>query len=400
MKKSTVNRIINACPDLPIAKKALSAMRVRLIISHYISEEEVEKGESSSADKKAIVNKYRDKPELKETLKMARRVLDNALAFKDIDNKREIEEDMIFCRLAYGFQPDEYLCFGLRGKSREEKESWVSDLDRYIFIHVMNDVKDAQIFNNKARTYEVFGEFYGREAISIKTKEDFPKYKAFIKNHPEFVKKQVSEGMGRSIELVQTESISPKEYFISLIKEGEHILEERIIQSNVMSKLNESSVNTIRCITVNTKEGIVIPYTFLKVGRNGSFVDNGGAGGILAGIDENTGVISTHGYDEFNNEYEVHPNTGVRFVGYSFPQWEEMRSMCIDMAKVIPSVKCIGWDMALTDKGWIVVEGNGMTQFIVPQIVFKRGIKKEVLNLIDKVELITEIPEAMKKRYL
>ena len=400
MKKSTVNCIINACPNLPAAKKALSAMRVRKVASHYISEKEVERGELNPAEKKAIVSKYRDKTVLKETVKMTKRILDNAPAFKDVSNKSEIEDDMLFCRIAYGFQPDEYLCFGLWGKSREEREKWVSDFDRYILIQVMNDIKDVQIFNNKADTYDVFKQFYKREAISIKTKTDYPKFRKFLKHHSEFVKKKVSEGMGRSIELVQTESVSPKEYFISLIKQGEHILEERIIQSGVMSRLNASSVNTIRCITINTREGVVIPYTFLKVGRNGSFVDNGGAGGILAGIDENTGVINTNGYDEFNNEYIVHPDSGVTFAGYSFPHWDEMRSMCVEMANMIPSVKCIGWDLALTDKGWIVVEGNGMTQFIGPQIVYKRGIMKEVMNLISKVELTTELPAVIKKRSL
>ena len=193
-------------------------------------------------------------------------ILDNAPYYKGIENRVDIETDMIFCRLAYGFQPDEYLCFRLNEQSMKERKEWISDLDRYVYIHSMNDVKESQIFNNKVRTYEKFGEYYGRDAISVKNKRDFKKFKQFLDNHSEFVKKKVAEGMGRSIELVKTESINPYEYFINLIRKGEHIIEEKIQQSKVMKVFNESSVNTIRCITLNTCSGVVVLYTFLKVG--------------------------------------------------------------------------------------------------------------------------------------
>ncbi len=58
------------------------------------------------------------------------------------------------------------------------------------------------------------------------------------------------------------------------------------------------------------------------------------------------------------------------------------------MAEMVPGVKCIGWDMALTDNGWIVVEGNWATQLVVPQIVFNRGIKEEVENIMRRVDLL------------
>lgn len=160
-----------------------------------------------------------------------------------------------------------------------------------------------------------------------------------------------------------------------------------------MAKLNPSSVNTVRCITFCLGGNVQIPYCFLKVGRNGSFVDNGGAGGILAGIDVRSGKVNTCGYDEYNETYEIHPDTGVRFDGYQMPEWEKLKAICCKMSGMLPSVKCIGWDMAYTDDGWVVIEGNGMTQFIVPQIVYKKGIKKELLSYMDKMDLLISLPQ-------
>ena len=75
-------------------------------------------------------------------------------------------------------------------------------------------------------------------------------------------------------------------------------------------------------------------------------------------------------------------------MGYELPRWNEMKAMCCEMAKMVPSIKCIGWDVALTDNGWIVVEGNWATQLVGPQIVLGRGLKKEFQEILKQVDLI------------
>lgn len=387
MKSAMIDSFLKICPNTKYTNGIISKVRIDRINSYFISAKEIENGEKSYEDKKSVVEKYVSMSwkDIKRTSNKADYVLSKASQYKNRDDKEKIKIDMLFKRLAYGFEPDEYLCFGLEKIQPGEIKNWMSDLDRYIYIFTMNNIKEAQVFNHKFKTYQVFGRYYGRNVIRIKTESDYHKFEKFLKEHSEFVKKPVFAGAGRGIELVKTNTISPRDYFNSLTKQGEHIIEERIYQSDTMAKLNISSVNTIRCITLNTSDGVKIIYTFLKVGQNGSFVDNGGAGGILAGIDEKTGIIITHGYDEFATEYIAHPNSGVIFKGYSFPQWNEMKSMCCEMANMIPNVRCIGWDMALTDNGWVVVEGNGATQFIGPQIVFKRGIKQEVWEYMKNV---------------
>ena len=54
----------------------------------------------------------------------------------------------------------------------------------------------------------------------------------------------------------------------------------------------------------------------------------------------------------------------------------------------MPSVKYIGWDFAHTDDGWVIIEGNGRSQMIGPQTVFKRGIKAEVKGFMQDMDLI------------
>lgn len=390
MKSATIDKIVSCVPNVRVMTSLISKVRIRRTVSYFIPEADIKRGEASDAAKAEIVNDYlkRNWVGLSYSCKLADQVLERAERYKNSDNKNAIRTDMLFCKLAYGFQPDEYLCFGFDQLGPEEKKKWISDLDRYIKIFSMNDLKAAQLFNNKAKTYNKFKKYYQRAAIGIKNPRDLDKFLAFCKTTPVFVRKGVFGGMGKSVELVDSTKSDLNALFHDMISQGEQLLEERIIQSDVMAALNASSVNTIRCITMKTKHGIVIPYTFLKVGRNGSFVDNGGAGGILAGIDVETGTITTHGYDELTTEYVRHPDSGVTFKGYVFPLWDKMKAMCCEMAEMIPGVKCIGWDVALTDQGWVVVEGNGMTQFIGPQIIYKHGIKEEVEALMADMELM------------
>lgn len=395
MNKQTRQFIINHCPDIGALKRMLTRVQIKRIENHFIPipAEDIQSGEKDKKARNRIVEKYfsDQKEKLKIKDRAIQHILDNAEAFRDCRDKDDVREDILFRYLAYGFQPDEYLCYGLYNQAPEAQNEWISDYDRYQIIYSINDIKDIMVFNNKVRTYEVYHDYYKRETISVKSERDYPRFEAFAKRHPVFVKKMVYKGGGHWVELVDSTDASLRELFRQFIDSGECIIEERISQHPLMSALNPSSVNTVRCITVNTRDGIRIPYTFLKVGRNGSFIDNGAAGGILVGIDVQSGVADTIGYDEIMNEYAEHPDTKVKFKGYRFPRWEEMKALCIKMAGMMPRVKCIGWDMALCDDGWAVVEGNGETQFIGPQIVYRRGIKREVMALMNEVDPVIPI---------
>ena len=147
-------------------------------------------------------------------------------------------------------------------------------------------------------------------------------------------------------------------------------------------------MNTIRCITFKTNNGVETPYAFMRVGREGSFVDNGGAGGILIGIDVKTGILDTDGYDEYDNKYSSHPDTKVDFKGSQIPAWEELVYLCKEAASKVKDISYLSWDLAYTEKGWIVIEVNEVGQFIGPQIVMKRGIKKELEESLSRMKKV------------
>ncbi len=393
-KNQIIDLIRSYYPDIKWLKKYLAKLRIRYTTRMLLSDEQIELAEKDCSMKACLVDQCKKKwPEIYgQTEKKCNEVINRAPEYTDRGDKAALYVDMLFCRFSYGFQPDEYLCYGIEKKTVGERRAIISDTDRYCYVYKMNDISEIQVFNNKGKTYRQFKKYYGREALYIKNMRDYKGFCIFIKSHPTFVMKDAYGGMGKNVALINREEChaSDKKLFWDMILQGPHLIEERVVQNEVMEVLNPSSVNTVRCITLNTKDGMMIPYCFLKVGRKGSFVDNGGAGGILVGIDRKTGKLNTDGYDELNVRYGVHPDSGLLFKGYQLPDWEQAIKMCIEMAEQIPRVKYIGWDLAYTDSGWIVIEGNGMSQMIGPQILFRipGGIKTEMEAYMRNMELV------------
>lgn len=57
---------------------------------------------------------------------------------------------------------------------------------------------------------------------------------------------------------------------------------------------------------------------------------------------------------------DVHaiPGTDRSFVGFQLPHWAEVKALALQAAGVFPWARAIGWDIAITDRGPVLIEGN------------------------------------------
>ena len=317
-----------------------------------------------------------------------RRSLSSGIPAMTVEEFDTVEEDVKFCYYAYGFSPFEYLGYGFRYLSDQKRREYISELESIIYGYRLNDIADMMVFMDKVKTYERFKKYFHRDACRVSSKKDYRAFESFTDKHPTFVAKEAVSSRGHGVQLVTADSPSSrKRIFEELLQQGDVLVEELISQSSAMAKFNKSSVNTVRCITLNTPYGVKIIHAFFKAGRAGSFVDNGGAGGIIVGIDRPTGLLATDGTDELGVRYACHPDSRVEFKGQQLPDWQSLVEVCHEMSSVMPSVKMIGWDFAHTEGGWVVVEGNGLTEVIGPQSAFAKGIKSEFEGQIRGIEL-------------
>lgn len=142
------------------------------------------------------------------------------------------------------------------------------------------------------------------------------------------------------------------------------LLQDRIHQHEELSALYPGSINTVRLITAH-KDGEVFPFhAALRLGANGSIVDNWSAGGLIVDVDLETGRLARRGFYKPGLQPHDrmtatrHPDTGVVFDGYSLPDFAAAREIVCQFHRDLNGLLTIGWDVSLTPSGPVIIEGN------------------------------------------
>lgn len=141
---------------------------------------------------------------------------------------------------------------------------------------------------------------------------------------------------------------------------GQYLFQEKIEQHSQMRELHPDSVNTIRVITFFIDGKVEVFCASLRIGAHGSNVDNWAAGGIVVGIDMETGKLIGDGLFKpgYGGRVKEHPNSGILLDGFQIPFFHECVKVVSELHGYLYGIHSIGWDVAITPNGPIVIEGN------------------------------------------
>ncbi|MDQ4139020.1 MAG: hypothetical protein M3142_00715, partial [Bacteroidota bacterium] len=160
-----------------------------------------------------------------------------------------------------------------------------------------------------------------------------------------------------------------KKLFADLQKNN-YIIQEAVIQHEIMNRLNPSSLNSIRIHTYRKPNGeIGIASALSRMGYGGSHVDNITAGGIFVSVDIDKGCLEKYGYNFIargGGSYTIHPDTKTVFAGFQLPFFSQSQALVCQAASYFEN-KVIGWDVAITPNGPILVEGNHNPHLMMAQ---------------------------------
>jgi predicted ATP-grasp superfamily ATP-dependent carboligase len=291
------------------------------------------------------------------------------------------------CVALYGATPEEYFQFEFEKLNDEGRREYMCDQQRFKLFRPFYDFDKYELVRNKANQYKLLSDFYGRTCVVCDPKkEKYAEFETLVKNNDVVIFKPLRASCGQGVSLIETKGKDVSKLYDELCsKEG--IAEELIVQAEGLAKIHPQSVNTVRCIALCGEEGdIYFTQTLLRIGMSGSLVDNADLS-IRARIDEKTGVIYTRGIDIKGNRYIFHPDTGVKIVGYELPDWAQLLDVAKKaMERLRPITRYIGFDLACTEKGWIIVEINPFPQIYSQQISTGHGNRKELERLVELTE--------------
>lgn len=149
---------------------------------------------------------------------------------------------------------------------------------------------------------------------------------------------------------------------VTLALKSPMIIQKRIIQHAALAKFHPQSLNTIRVVSlINDQQDVSVIAAFFRMGNNGSVVDNASASGVVCGVDINNGMLDDTGYMNSGKNVEqlsAHPGSNISFKGSKIPGFEHIIQLVTQAHKASPWLFSIGWDVALTADGPVIIEGN------------------------------------------
>lgn len=273
--------------------------------------------------------------------------------------------DILSAFIIHGSTLNDYIRYDFYKKRHNERATFVT-VRRQRLLFTVNEPTYRIALDDKCQMHRIYDGFLGRDWLYPR-EATLSEFANFCRAHDKFVVKPRFGAGGEGVRIQTIKDSEQIETFYKHFQDGDVIIDEVIIQHSALKQLHPSSINTVRLNTFHTVDKLDILSGALRMGNNGSIVDNRSAGGLFAAVDVSTGVVTTPAVDGDLNRYVFHPSSGKQIVGFQIPFWNEIIEF-VEMAfQVYPKCPYIGWDIAVTPKGPVLVEANGRALMPVQQ---------------------------------
>ena len=295
--------------------------------------------------------------------------------------------DMVHCAIKYGAGYNDYVIFEFYKMKVSQRKTYMTRIKNKNLINRLNDPNFTYLFNEKNEFEKVFKNFLGRDFLDVK-EMDYDKFEKFIEGKEYiFAKPSIGE-CGDGIEKIHVSDFSSaKDLYDYVIDPNKNfgVIEEMLVQHPDVAKIYPHSLNCLRVVTL-VNEGVPhILYSVFKTGNNGNFVDNLESGGFACHFDLDKGEVVGPAHTSKLVNYDVHPVTGVKFLGFKLPYVEEVKELVKKAALVVPNIRYIGWDVCITKDGPAIIEGNDYPAYDFPQLPDEGSPR---IGLIPKIEAL------------
>lgn len=280
-----------------------------------------------------------------------------------------------YCLLRHGCSPDDYFRYEFYRKSDYERSKFITWRRSQKLIRQYNNKDFCKYFQEKSLFNEKFSAFLDREWLYVGRASE-NEFRNLVHKYGEIFLKPCGGGQGKGIIKI---SVDDLDHFDMNVYSN-YLAEQPIQQHPRMALLNSTSVNSVRVLTF---KGYIIACA-LRIGGSDAIVDNLHSNGVCAHLDVETGIIDSVCINNNLEKFLFHPSSQVKLVGFQVPNWDKILSTAKEAARIVPQVQYVGWDIAVTEDGTALIEGNHDPGHDVVQMIAQTG----VYSLIRELELI------------
>lgn len=240
--------------------------------------------------------------------------------------------------------------------SRSERATFMThSISNHISMEY-NDRAHRGVFQDKIEFNKVFDRFLKRRWLDVRD-ASVAEVKDFVTAAGAVIAKVPFSNSGHGVHRHQASEVDDWEGFRAfLIEEGQLLLEEVIEQHPDLAAVCAGTANTTRVTTFFDGEEVHVLSMAQKFGR-GQASDQQTFGGFYTMLDRE-GRSMGRGYDSHDNVYSHHPDSGVSIPGFRLPLAETVAPFIDEVARTVPTMRYIGWDIVMSADGPVLVEGN------------------------------------------
>lgn len=267
--------------------------------------------------------------------------------------------DMTYSMFAHGIGYLDYLTFNFASIGKEKRRTFMTYDDNIALVRRMNQREAYPLLNDKLLFFQTYGPFMHRDWVDLQA--GYEGFAAFCQGKDTFFAKQPVSFGGTGVEKIRLEGQDLHELYGQLMDKKMFLAEQTICQHPEMDKLCSRSVNTVRIVTILSDRGNAnVVYALVRIGSGQNDVDNISSGGMYTLLSPEGAITMPVFCDKTVSYYTSHPMTGFAFEGFTVPYFQEALELCRQAAQVEPRLRYIGWDVAITPDGPVLVEGNNL----------------------------------------
>ena len=271
-------------------------------------------------------------------------------------NRLLVMIDIVYSGIKFQAGYVDYLDFELYNVPHKNRSTFITRGLNFQYVTTLSDRDARRRLENKVVFLQDYEDLMGRKWCDL-TQISYDEFKAFALDVVHLVAKPITGISGKGIQFYTASEENVESIYEKAMKDQTLLIEQEVIQHPAMARIHPLSINTIRVVTIQIEGRVGIPFLCLRTG-NGNRVDNLNSGGFAAKIDPETGIVCSDGVGKFNRASALHPLTGIAFKGYKIPMFQEVLALAHAAALRAPHVGLVGWDVAISNQGPILIEGN------------------------------------------
>ena len=161
------------------------------------------------------------------------------------------------------------------------------------------------------------------------------------------------------------------------------VVQKKNSSHKALRKFNSSALNTTRIVTILNSVEPEYLCGFQGFATDNAFIDSWSHGSVYVGIDVKKNCLKEFGFtsasDKRSGILTAHPDSGIIFKDYEIPFLKDTVDLCIRAHRLLYFNFIIGWDVAITDSGPLIVEANEKPGMNVAQSL-NGGLQKKIFQ--------------------